>query len=252
MATNMKSTFSILRQSDFSQIESNTARQYALMYDIPLLSASLATIDAHVNQLQQNIVLPIGSVEFIRKVMQIAHVAEPENISYPSALVKHLHRRVDQCLASEIVVGDFVKSVNTKTFTGFVYGQTDEDAREQQKVFDQLPSTQLVWRSSAVEWLCEYRYYVLQDVIIGVGRYDSQDNELVPDIGCVHTMIEQFASTSPVAYSLDVGVLADGTTALVECNDAWALGMYRGTLTYTGYINMLLARWKQMIGIFCN
>ena len=38
-------------------------------------------------------------------------------------------------------------------------------------------------------------------------------------------MVKDYTS-SPVAYTLDVGVTADGDTILVEVNDMWAIGSY--------------------------
>jgi hypothetical protein len=51
----------------------------------------------------------------------------------------------------------------------------------------------------------------------------------------------------PVSYSLDVGVMEDGRTALVECNDGWALGYYKGDLRPLDYFKMLDARWQELI-----
>lgn len=51
---------------------------------------------------------------------------------------------------------------------------------------------------------------------------------------------------APAAFSLDIGVLEPGETALIECNDAWALGYYRGTLSHRDYIDMLWRRWDQI------
>jgi hypothetical protein len=49
----------------------------------------------------------------------------------------------------------------------------------------------------------------------------------------------------PVAYSIDVGVLADGRTALVECNDGFALGNYG--VGARVYAEMHRDRWYQMV-----
>jgi hypothetical protein len=46
---------------------------------------------------------------------------------------------------------------------------------------------------------------------------------------------------------LDWGELEWGEPALVEVNDAWALGFYKGTLSDKDYIEMLYARWQQLI-----
>lgn len=46
-------------------------------------------------------------------------------------------------------------------------------------------------------------------------------------------------------FTLDVGVLADGSTQVVEMNDAWSIGTYG--LDGEVYLKWLIKRWKQMI-----
>lgn len=64
----------------------------------------------------------------------------------------------------------------------------------------------------------------------------------------VNEMVWALACTknAPAAFSLDVGVLDTGETALIECNDAWALGYYKGSLAHKDYIRMLWMRWEQL------
>lgn len=48
-------------------------------------------------------------------------------------------------------------------------------------------------------------------------------------------------------WALDVGQVATGETALVECNDAWSLGYYRdGNLPAAQYAEMLVQRWREL------
>ncbi|HLO94579.1 MAG TPA: ATP-grasp domain-containing protein [Burkholderiaceae bacterium] len=52
---------------------------------------------------------------------------------------------------------------------------------------------------------------------------------------------------APVAYALDFGVLSTGQTVLVEANDAWALGLYGGGPAPGHYVELLTARWRQLL-----
>jgi hypothetical protein len=46
---------------------------------------------------------------------------------------------------------------------------------------------------------------------------------------------------------MDFGVLEDGSTVLVECNDGWSIGNYG--LCHLKYYQMLKDRWLQITGI---
>jgi len=48
-------------------------------------------------------------------------------------------------------------------------------------------------------------------------------------------------------YTLDVGRLSTGGTALVETNDAWAIGLYGKALTPRVYLDFLGKRWKSIV-----
>ena len=55
-------------------------------------------------------------------------------------------------------------------------------------------------------------------------------------------------------FAVDVGVLANGRTAIVELSDAWALGLYAHARTPVGtawkpqdYIEFLQQRWRSIV-----
>lgn len=39
----------------------------------------------------------------------------------------------------------------------------------------------------------------------------------------------------------------DGMTKLVEVNDGWALGLYKGSCSASDYLKLLEARWEELI-----
>lgn len=251
----MQPSFSILRQAGVSPVEGRVAAQYAMTSDVPIKTVSFEDLASHADVLRTGTVLPIGSVEFVRKAMGLTGLPEPENMTYPDALREYLRRDVHQCTAGSVLGAWFVKPVTTKAFTGFVFDTMqaadtlpDHD-REQHAAFLALPSEAPVWVSEPVSWLSEFRYYVLGGQVVGEGRYDDGPDDLPsPDTLLVSEMAGRLAGepSAPVAFSLDVGVLASGETALVEVNDAWALGFYRGTLSHRGYVSMLWRRWQQL------
>ncbi len=240
----------------------------AMLMDLPLATIDLDQLDAHVEALKRGAV-PVGSTCFVKRAMALAGVPEPEPMSYPTALLSLLGRAVGQVELAELQIGSpaahlggpvFVKPVQTKLFTGFVWdrSRTDEDYSEhdleQLKTLRHLaaaaPHTQL-WVSERVTMVAEWRYYVLMGAMVGYARYDDGDEDLLPepDIALIDEAIRLMGSASqhaPVAYALDFARLDDGRTVLVEVNDAWSLGYYGGSVPPKIYTQMLLARWTQL------
>lgn len=250
--------FSILRQAGTSHIESMVAAQHAMTADVPIKTVPLDSLGDHAGALRQGTTVPIGSVEFVRQAMAIAEIAEPENLSYPDVLRPYLRREVRQRRAGSVLGHWFIKPTTTKTFTGFVFDTLGNPEhlsgydRAQYNEFLSLPAETLVWVSEPVTWLSEFRFYVIDGEVRGEGRYDDAPDEMpVPDYFTVGEMAAALTKTpgAPVAYSLDVGVLDSGETALIECNDAWALGYYKGTMSRRDYIEMLWRRWEQLINM---
>lgn len=195
----------------------------------------------------------MGSVEFLRECMAAVDFSEPASITYPVSLQPFLRRKVWLAPRASVGPGVFVKPCETKRFTGFVvkdspFMYTDYEA-EQWASLANLPADAAVWLSEAVQWQAEHRYYVLNGEILGSGRYDDgPDDWAAPDIQVVRSMVETYCADpeAPIAFALDAGVLANGETALVEVNDAWAIGLYRGSLSAEDYLRFLVARWRQL------
>lgn len=185
--------------------------------------------------------IPIGSVEFCTKFLGLIGKDIPKHLSYPESLFPFLKRYISQELFENVAPGLFIKPVEQiKLFTGHVKGKTTESLPEGlEKV--------LVWVSSCVNFLAEWRYYILHSEIVGYSRYDDSDDEFAePDITIINAAISDFDG-APIAYALDFGLLDTGDIALVEVNDAWALGLYKwGNMTDEKYVEMIIARWDEI------
>ena len=84
--------------------------------------------------------------------------------------------------------------------------------------------------------------------ILGSARYDSEGHDDAPSpcLDVVRACVATMGLGHP--YVLDFGVLANGETALVEANDAFAIGLYRGALSPRQYLAFLQARWSFLRG----
>ena len=233
---------------------------HAITHDIRTVRASAATLINQEDNLEE-CAIPVGSVEFVREAMRVTGISEPTPINYPSSLRSFLHREM-QCLPKDRLPNGnwFLKPAGkTKLFDGFVNVFDDETdvgersfRKEQREAFDRLPSTTPVFVSEIVNFVSEWRYYILKDKIVGAARYDDGDDDApIPSEKTVKAMLSAYKKddkTRPVAFGLDVGVLKSGETALVEVNDAWSLGLYQDMTDTAAYLEMLSRRWNQMMG----
>lgn len=198
---------------------------------------------------------PIGSVEFVRKAMEIAGIKEPEINPYPITDEKYLHRKVRKIEHCFFPFFDgFVKPTKLKQFTGFVYDTKDdfdEYLNEQKELlFEVYRNTDKsksyeVWTSDIVDFLAEWRYYIRNEKIVGYARYDDNEEEIQePDISLIKEYISKLEIKHP--YVLDFGILSTGATALVEYNDFWSIGLYENALSPKDYLEMLIERFDDI------
>lgn len=98
--------------------------------------------------------------------------------------------------------------------------------------------------SEVIDIVSEYRVYVNRRQIIGIKHYLG--NPLIfPDAQIIADMVISATKLlNNVSFTLDVGVTKDGSTILIEPNDAWAIGNYG--LDPDVYLDFCTDRWKQM------
>ncbi len=218
-----------------------------------VIRADAAELGAHAHALRTGSCMPVGSVEYVRAALAIAEIPEPQCDPYPPSLLPWMGRSLVEATAAAALAADhplFVKPAGQlKAFDGFVLrpGQElDEHGREQLAALRTLPGNSPVWTSDPVEFLSEWRFYVQDGQILGSGRYDPDglDSAPAPDVAAVQEAIAAYGRSG--SYALDMGVLANGRTAIVEVNDAWATGLYAGALTHRAYLDWLASRWLAM------
>ena len=247
---------SIIRQTG-DAVEGRVVSQAAMLLDVPVTRTDIEGLKALREDLRAGS-LPVGSVEFVRQALAVAGVPEPAPMSYPPELESLLRRHVHQRDAGSVIGTWFVKPTETKLFTGFVFDtlRAREDypvhVRADVDAFMALPPSTPVWVSELAAFQCEWRYYVLDGQVLGSARYDEDgaDDAPEPEMAVVLEAVRLMSGrpVGAVSYGLDVGVLAGGETALVEVNDAWALGYYSRCMAPRDYLGLLTARWRQMAG----
>jgi len=169
----------------------------------------------------------------------------PEPFDYPEPLREFLHRRVWMAdlgwVRAHIEAGGapvFVKPrLRRKRFTGLVIRYAGD-----LYALAPLSKRTALWCSDVVSFSSEHRVFVVEGRVVGVSHYDG-DPQLLPSHELIDACREKLVDIA--GYALDVGVLDDGTSALVEANDGFALGRY--DLDPNAYADMLAARWRQLV-----
>lgn len=146
------------------------------------------------------------------------------------------HKPLEQTISNQFMnLPFFMKPNNVKEFTPTII-----------KTFNELINYNdfndfIV--SEVVDFVSEYRCYIIDRKIVGCYNYLG-DIYKYPNLKLVDEMIKDFKS-APMGYSIDVGILPNGETALVECNDGWSLGNYG--LSPKLYTRLLVERWIEIL-----
>ena len=194
----------------------------------------------------------IGGIGAVRTALMQLGAPEPENIDYPPALLPFLRREVRRatirdahrlCVDGRFDPPVFIKPVTGhKEFTGHVLAVFRDLIRTANWAGEE-PNTP-IWICDAVEFVSEWRYFVHHRELVGVGHYHG-DPLRAPDPDVVRAAVAAY--DGPVAHVIDLGVLADGRTALVEVNDGFSFGSYG--LHPHAHAAMLASRWHQLVGL---
>jgi len=109
-------------------------------------------------------------------------------------------------------------------------------------VFLHADSATPVLCSEVVQFGSEWRVFIHHHQIVNISHYLGTPT-IFPDVLKIEQMIDTYTD-QPVAFSLDVGVIASGETLPVEVNDCIALGAYG--LRSVRYAQMIRDRWREM------
>jgi len=195
--------------------------------------------------------LVVGYVQTVLSALHQLGIAPPPTNDYPGALQPMLHRHIWEStvehLKERVYAGRepvFAKPIGRKKrFTGSIFVQP-EDLQYLEGASGRTP----VLCSDVVDWLSEYRVYVVQSSIIGIKPYAGDPAIHIDErLAAEAVRLLDGSGELTAAYALDLGVLSSGQTALVEWNDGFALGNYG--LEAAAYTDLLIARWCELTGI---
>jgi hypothetical protein len=113
----------------------------------------------------------------------------------------------------------FIKPFDIKLFTGFVIDESDYTS------IKGLPDDTLVMAYEPFNspLISEWRVYIHNGEIIDSRNY-SGSFMISPDYSYVNQIVKE--NKFACAYTVDVGILMNAKTVVVEYNDMWAIGNY--------------------------
>jgi ATP-grasp domain, R2K clade family 3 len=232
------------------EIEEQLIFENSTSLNLPIEFASMKQMERNKVEISDSCLI-VGPVGFIKHALRRLGKSIPEHNPYPECLQKFLHRQVRfenslKNVLSEIESGKslFIKPARGwKRFTGFVC-DNPFDYR-----FKNASKNAPVWVSEPVVFVSEWRVYIADWCLVGI--CPSPTNEKFaekpdPDVidDAIDILYENKLNMS--SFAIDFGVLSTGETSLVEMNDGFACGAYRG-INSANYFEMIANRWKEIV-----
>lgn len=184
-----------------------------------------------------------GWIRTVNKAFEIVGAKQPPEVSIPEELMSFAGRKVWTSTLEEIRKYEprvFIKPLDGhKLFNGHVRTGEMKDLIYTAP----YPDETKIMVSEVVNFVSEYRGFVLDKKLIGLKHYRGDFTKIV-DNKPIESAIRAYDS-APVAYSIDFGLTDDNRNLLVEVNDAFSLGCYG--LDPVWYARMIEARWDQIV-----
>ncbi len=174
-------------------------------------------------------VVPVGTLEFVGAWLKRYHNVESLHpIEVPDILKKEKYLKREYVIIEKDFLPEsgryFLKYVSKLKIFSFTGDIADADSGHEDGFV--LPDG-LYQLSEAVDFISEYRVIVMEDEIKAIQHYDG-DPTIFPDVDLIKEMILQLMSdpNRPLAYTIDIGVIRDRGTAIIEMHPAVSFGTY--------------------------
>lgn len=170
----------------------------------------------------------------------------PDPIDFPEEIISSglLNREVKNTSLNQAIAlfkesgkPVFIKPYQTKLFDGILISE------EQHLNYLRGYENPSVWVCDQIDILSEHRAYIHKGKMVYCCNY-SGDFRINPDYSYIDELISVYKN-APVAYTIDVAILKDGSMTVVEFNDFWAIGSYG--MKCWDYAQMLIDRYFQIV-----
>lgn len=193
--------------------------------------------------------LVVGGVRVVEAAMRQLGIEVPAANNLPRRLEKYRGRKVSHSTLGKLRIkyqpgeprGEalFIKPLTkNKGFPALALYDADDLT-----FLDKFADDEPVLVSEYVVFVSEWRCFVIDGQVINLSHYQG-DMFMFPDADVIHNAINDYGNDAPAGYGIDFGVLTDGKTVLVECNEGYSLGSYG--INAVEYADLLEARWLQL------
>lgn len=183
--------------------------------------------------------LAVGSVEFMKLIFERLNLGDVRvpmnsNRTHWVGTLGEIKR------SAQLGNKHFIKPFDIKLFTGFVIDQMQYSSLN--GIPDETPV--MVYEPFKYPIESEWRCYILNNRVEYIANY-SGDFLVNLNGTYLQKVISDNKSTFPSAYTIDIGVLANGENVVIEFNDMWAIGNYG--VPNDLYVRMLKERYFEII-----
>lgn len=243
----MKKTAYIQKLLDGMTIDANAYIAYQGFTALDFNIKYFTTLDRK-NLIPANDEIVCGTITTVKMILNNMGIKVPAELNYPIELTEYLGRKVWKNRISEILEKDqyplFIKPFDNKIFDGLVIKNKIDLYQLISKVQIDIKEMEILC-AEVKNFVAEYRCFIKNKKIIDVRKYKGIWNAFI-DPKLLNEMIEKY-TTSPVAYTLDLGVTDDCKTLLIEANDAYSIGHFG--LDHIEYAKFLYARWCELTNV---
>ena len=215
-----------------------------LGYDIVTITQADLHVNDYKHRIHNNIF--VGGIDFMTKVFKDVGKT-PSPIDFPEEIINAglLNRTINKTTIQNIfdnktipLIPFFVKPVKTKLFDGALLSKFED-----LNYLRFIDFSEEVWVCNKIDIISEHRAYIHKGEIVYCCNY-SGNFKVNPDYDYITKLIKSYKS-APIAYTIDVAVLMDGSMTVIEFNDFWAIGGY-GIPPWT-YASMIEDRYNEII-----
>lgn len=229
-------------------------RQHRL--PVQVLRARPDELAQHARALRTGGRLPVGTPAFMRLAIQLARLPEPDWTCWPSRLDAYMlnqPHRVTAASALRMRRPLVIAPLASDQFKAFLLADnvrrmSPEDLDHLRRL-QQLPASEPVLVSPALELAAEWRYYVLHGEVVGFGPCQPGTPVTArPDLEDVSAIVA--AAPGDAAYAIDVGLLRAGGSTLLRVHDPLRMELIpvgADRPSALSFLRMQWTRWLELV-----
>jgi len=179
----------------------------------------------------------VGSINTMSFIF--SKIGFKQNLDLPEELFPFISRKISIMKCSEAIKNKniFIKPVKTKLFDGVVFSENG------QKSYFRDYMDEECYVSELIEIISEYRVFVSDSRIIYSANYSGDFMKNI-NYGYVKALVLNMKH-KPISFTIDVALLKNGKSELIEINDFWSIGGYG--LYCEDYFKMLKNRYFEIL-----